>query len=308
MSDTKVDATEQDEPPIKPHGGAMWPYGAVLVSWIVAAGVAWAGSQGGALLGSWPLMMVCIGIAFAVQWIVFVPSWFGHTEHYFDITGSVTYLGVTLLAYWFGPQDLRATLITAFIVIWAVRLGTFLFNRVRADGRDRRFDKMKYDFSQFFMTWNLQGLWVSFTLASALAALTTADPKPLGLIGLAGIALWMIGFALEVIADGQKTRFKRDPAMAGEFIRSGLWAWSRHPNYFGEIVLWVGIALMAYPVLAGWQLATLISPVFVILLLTKISGERMLEARSDRRWGSDPEYQAYRSNTSVLVPLPPKSR
>ena len=114
------------------------------------------------------------------------------------------------------------------------------------------------------------------------------------------------GFAIEVVADEQKRRFRRQPDNAGRFIDSGLWAWSQHPNYFGEIVLWCGIAVAAFPVLQGWQYATLVSPVFIWLLLTRISGVRMLDAAAARRWQDDPGYAAYRARTPVLIPRPPR--
>ena len=123
---------------------------------------------------------------------------------------------------------------------------------------------------------------------------------------MAGLALWVGGFLFEVVADRQKSAFRAKPENAQRFIRDGLWAWSRHPNYFGEIVLWCGIALMALPVLQGWQYATLISPLFVVLLLTKISGVRMLEARGRKQWGDDPDYQAYVRSTPMLLPRPPR--
>ena len=112
----------------------------------------------------------------------------------------------------------------------------------------------------------------------------------------------------EVVADTQKSAFKADPANAGRFITTGLWSWSRHPNYFGEITLWTGMAVLALPVLSGWNWVALISPVFVFVLLTRISGIPMLEHRARKRWGDDPAFQAYTANTSVLVPLPPKKR
>jgi steroid 5-alpha reductase family enzyme len=115
-----------------------------------------------------------------------------------------------------------------------------------------------------------------------------------------------VGFLFEAVADDQKRRFRANPANEGRFIASGLWAWSRHPNYFGEITLWFGIALVALPALSGWQYATLISPVFVYLLLTRISGIPLLEARAKKRWGDEPAFQAYRARTPVLFPRPPK--
>jgi steroid 5-alpha reductase family enzyme len=109
------------------------------------------------------------------------------------------------------------------------------------------------------------------------------------------------------VSDAQKNRFRADPANRGKFIQTGLWAWSRHPNYFGEIVLWIGVAIIALPVLRGWQYLTLISPVFVTLLLTRVSGVPMLERRADEKWGGQEDYEAYKARTPVLIPRPPSS-
>jgi steroid 5-alpha reductase family enzyme len=129
----------------------------------------------------------------------------------------------------------------------------------------------------------------------------------LDVFALVGFVVWLIGIGIEALADQQKSAFRADPANKGKFIQSGLWAWSRHPNYFGEIVLWVGVAIIAFPVLSGWQLVTLVSPLFVILLLTRVSGIPMLEKRADERWGGQPDYEAYKERTPVLVMRPPRS-
>jgi len=119
-----------------------------------------------------------------------------------------------------------------------------------------------------------------------------------------GFLVWVFGFAFEVTADTQKSRFRADPNNKGKFIHTGLWAWTRHPNYFGEIVLWVGVAIIALPVLRGWQWVTLISPVFVALLITRISGVPLLEKQADERWGGQEDYEAYKERTPVLIPRP----
>jgi steroid 5-alpha reductase family enzyme len=145
------------------------------------------------------------------------------------------------------------------------------------------------------------------TAAAALAVITGGEREPLGAIGIAGIVVWAAGMLIEIIADRQKSAFKADPVNAGKFINTGLWAWSRHPNYFGEILLWTGMAIVAVPVLQGWQWATLISPVFVAFLLIKVSGIPLLEAKADKLWGGNEDYAAYKRNTPVLMLKPPSS-
>jgi steroid 5-alpha reductase family enzyme len=200
--------------------------------------------------------------------------------------------------------DGRSILLLLLVVIWAVRLGSFLFQRIHKAGKDARFDEIKPSFIRFLNTWTLQGLWVTFTLAAALAAITTTTRKELGLFALIGFLIWVFGFAIEVVADIQKSRFRANPENKGKFIHTGLWARSRHPNYFGEIVVWIGVAIIALPILRGWQWVTLISPVFVTLLLTRISGVPILEKKADKRWGGQEDYEAYKKRTPVLIPRP----
>lgn len=281
----------------------------VVIVILLGLGIAWAGSQGGALVGGVPIFALAVGLAFAIQWLAFVPAYRLQSESFFDLTGSITYISVMAIAVLLSPVvDGRSILLLALVLIWAARLGTFLFRRIRKAGKDTRFDEIKPSFFRFLLTWTLQGLWVSFTLAAALAASTTALRKELGWFAALGVLVWIFGFALEVVADAQKSRFRADPTNKGKFIHTGLWAWSRHPNYFGEIVLWVGVAIIALPVLRGWQWVTLISPVFVTLLLTRISGLPMLEKRADEKWGGQEEYEAYKERTPVLIPRSPFSR
>lgn len=275
----------------------------IIVS--IAAAVAWAGSQGGAISGGVPVFALCAAIAFGLNWLVFVHAYAAQTERFFDLTGSVTYVALVTVALALTDEARpRAWLIAAMVVVWAGRLGSFLFARIRRDGSDTRFDALKPSFARFWMTWTLQGLWVLLTLACGLAAMTSNTPEPLGRFELVGGLVWAAGLTIEVIADGQKSRFRREERNRDRFIQHGLWAWSRHPNYFGEIVLWIGVAVVAWPALSGLQYATLISPLFVYLLLTRVSGVPILEARGKKKWGSDPEYRAYLERTPVLFPRP----
>jgi steroid 5-alpha reductase family enzyme len=281
---------------------------AILAVLAVGAAIAWAGSRGGATVLGLPLFALCALLSFAINWAAFLPAWSAQTERYYDLTGTLTYLTLVACALVLGGEpDARALLLGGLVCVWALRLGSFLFARIRREGSDRRFDALKPDFARFLLAWTLQGLWVFLTVSCALAAMTSLAKVPLGRWAALGAAVWLAGFAFEVVADRQKSRFRADPRHRDRFITSGLWAWSRHPNYFGEITLWVGVALVAAPALSGWQLATLVSPVFVFLLLTRVSGIPLLEARAQQKWGHDPEYRAYRARTPVLFPRPPVS-
>lgn len=279
----------------------------------IAGAVAWLGGQGSANAFGWPLFGLCAALSFGINWLVFIPAYLYQTERYFDLTGSLTFLGLVAFSLWFGPADARSLLLGALVAVWAMRLGPFLFLRIRAEGGDGRFDRIKPDFSRFLLTWTLQGLWVFLTLSCALAAMTAnrapeaASPDLFDLLTALGLGVWILGFAIEVVADAQKRRFRRDPANRGGFITTGLWAWSQHPNYFGEITLWSGIALIAVAALSGGSWVTLISPVFVFVLLTRISGIPLLDAKAKRQWHGDPAHAAYLARTPSLVPRPPRS-
>ena len=270
---------------------------------VIAVLFALAGSQGGGTFAGFPLFALCVALAFLIQWLVFIHAWTRQTERYFDLTGSLTYISVISLAFFLGPRpDARSVLLWVMVIVWAARLGTYLYTRIGKAGKDARFDDIKPSFARFLNVWTIQGMWVSFTVGAALAGITTGARKDLDLFAILGAALWAVGFAIEVAADLQKSRFNADPANRGRFIQTGLWARSRHPNYFGEILLWVGVAVAAFPVLHGWQLVTLISPFFVALLLIRVSGIPLLERRADAKWGGQADYEEYKKRTPVLIP------
>lgn len=284
----------------------------IVICLLAAAGITVAGSQGGAVVNisgyNISVLAVCAALSFAINWLIFLPSWLAQTEHFFDLTGSLCFITLALMALNLSPdQDMRAILLTLMLCIWAARLGSFLFLRIRADGSDGRFDTIKPVFTRFLVTWSVQALWVFVTSTAALTAITSVNRQPMETLAYMGLALWVVGFLIEIIADRQKRNFRSNPANKGQFIHTGLWAWSRHPNYFGEILLWFGVAMVAAPVLTGWQLLALVSPLFVVLLLTRVSGIPLLEARSDKRWGDDACYQRYKHNTPVLLPRPPRA-
>lgn len=271
----------------------------IIIGILVAA----AGSQGGSTVGGIPVFALSVALAFLIQWVVFIPAFLKQTEKFFDLTGSITYISVISIAALLSENlDARSILLWALVVIWAGRLGTFLFGRIRKAGKDDRFDDIKPSFIRFLNVWTIQGLWVTFTMAAALVAITSTNHKMLDIFAYVGFLIWLLGFSIEVVADSQKSRFNANPENKGKFIQTGLWSRSRHPNYFGEILLWVGVAVISLPVLQGWQWIALISPVFVTLLLTRISGIPLLEKKADQKWGGQQDYETYKKNTPLLIP------
>ena len=252
------------------------------------------------------LVFNAVFLAFAIQWIAFIPAYIFQTEKFYDLTGSLTYLlviwySLTLSSDQFTNLNGANIVIVLLISLWAIRLGSFLFMRIHHDGEDKRFRSIKPSASQFFMTWTLQGLWVSLCSMCALTAISSNIGIVTNAFFYIGLALFILGFAIEVMADMEKSAFKANQENKDKFITTGLWARSRHPNYFGEIVLWTGIAVMSFSSLEGLQYLTLISPIFTYLLLVYVSGVRMLEARGDLKWGDDPAYQEYKKRTPVLI-------
>ena len=254
-----------------------------------------------ALLTDLPLVKNLVILIFCIQWISFFPAYIFQTEKFYDLTGSITYLSIVLsTVYITGSQNIADYIIVGCVAIWALRLGSFLFMRIHKSGEDRRFRSIKPNFTRFLMTWTLQGMWVSMCLLCVLTALSSYNGIILNYIFFVGLFIFISGFFIEVIADHQKTIFRKDEKNKDKFISTGLWAYSRHPNYFGEIMLWFGISVMSFSSLSGLQYLTLISPIFVYILLVYISGVRILEEQGLKKWGSLESYNEYIKNTPSL--------
>jgi steroid 5-alpha reductase family enzyme len=237
-------------------------------------------------------------LAFIIQWVCFIPAYLLQTEKFYDLTGSITYISVVLFTLFKSNSfNLTTIIISGCVIIWAIRLGSFLFLRIKKDGEDKRFRSIKPSFTQFFMTWTRQGTWVSMCLLCVLTAISSNSGIVFNYFFYIGLSLFFIGFILEIASDMQKTNFRKIESNRDKFITTGLWAYSRHPNYLGELILWIGIAVMSYSSLSGMSYLTLISPLFIYVLLVYISGVRMLEERGEKKWGHLPEYKSYIENT-----------
>lgn len=243
-------------------------------------------------------------LVYIIQWVAFIPAYMFQTEKFFDLTGSITYSSVFIYCIYLttsGDLNWGSLVISILVILWAGRLGTFLFTRIAKDGEDKRFRTIKPDIAQFFMTWTLQGMWVSLCSLCAITGIASETGIIVNNIFYIGLVMFIGGFAIEIVADQQKTAFRAIPENRNKYITSGLWSRSRHPNYFGEITLWTGVAVMSFSSLSGIEYLTLISPIFTYLLLVKISGVRMLEGRGQKTWGNDEDYIAYMKNTPMVM-------
>ena len=247
------------------------------------------------------LVKKAVVIAYLIQWILFVPAYLFQTEKFYDLAGSITYISIISFVFYKSSEfNLGSLILSLLIIIWAVRLGSFLFFRIKEAGEDKRFRDIKPSPTRFFMTWTLQGAWVSICSACAITAISTTKGIIMNELFIIGVITFIIGFLIEVVADNQKTKFRSIPDNKDKFITSGLWSYSRHPNYFGEIFLWLGVAIMSFSSLKEWQLITLISPIFTYILLVYVSGVRLLEARGKQKWGHLDSYKEYLNNTPTI--------
>ena len=284
-------------------------YISVIIAFFIGALIAIGGSQNGAQYHGYPILFICLMISFVLHWIAFIPAYLARTEKFYDIAGTVAYLSVLATASYLtmissnNNLQLRSIIAIILVLIWALRLGIFLFVRVLKAGEDRRFREVKQNFSKFLVWWSVSALWVFLTAANALTMIINNVSFTDDFYFYFGLSLWLIGFSFEAIADEQKRRFKSDKKNKDAFISTGLWGLSRHPNYFGEILLWVGMAVIALPTLIGWQYVTLISPIFIYFLLTRVSGVNLLEDRANQKWGGTEEYEPYVKKTPVLIPF-----
>ena len=246
---------------------------------------------------------ICLGI----QWLAWIPASLAKSERYYDLTGGLTYVIVVGFTLWAGSQSespsARELIVSLLVVIWALRLSSFLYLRIHRTGKDGRFDRLKTSPIRFLVPWTIQGLWVFLTMIVVIVINSQASSAPqLGIWDAIGLLMWLLGFSIEVIADNQKSAFNANSENQGKWIDSGFWSYSRHPNYLGEIMLWTGIACFGIPCFSGMERLAWISPIFIYLLLTKISGVPILDRRGLEKWGDQPEYHKYREYTPTLLP------
>jgi steroid 5-alpha reductase family enzyme len=246
-------------------------------------------------------------IALAVNGGFFAVAAARRTDVVTDLSYSLTFALLALVLPFTGARDAVQLVASLLVLVWAVRLGAFLFRRILRMKVDHRFDEVRDKPLRFARFWLLQALAVAVIMLPVSYVLDRSEAPGFGGWAVGGIAVWLAGLLIEAIADAQKSAFKTNEVNRGRFIRTGLWRYSRHPNYFGEILVWWGLFLYAVPFLHGAALAVVVGPLFITLLLLFGTGIPPLERSAAAKHGDDPDYRDYRRRTSILVPLPPRS-
>jgi steroid 5-alpha reductase family enzyme len=255
--------------------------------------------------------MTAIALSFAVALGVngafFAVAAARRTDVVTDLSYSLTFAILAVALVFTGARDPVQLVVALLVLVWAIRLGGYLFRRILRMKVDHRFDGMRDAPLRFARFWLLQAITVAVVMLPASYLLDRDHPPAFGAWAAAGAAVWLAGMVIETVADAQKSAFKANDENRGRFIASGLWRYSRHPNYFGEMLVWWGLFLCAVPVLHGAAFAVVAGPLFIMLLLLFVSGIPPLERSADEKYGSDPAYRGYKRRTSILVPLPPRS-
>ncbi|KAF1873202.1 hypothetical protein Lal_00016341 [Lupinus albus] len=245
-------------------------------------------------------------VTICYQFLFFVITALLKFDKVTDFAGSTNFIILAILTLLLkGSWHFRQIVLTLFVVLWGIRLALFLLLRILKWGEDRRFDKMRGKLGKLAVFWTLQAIWV-WAVSSPVTLVNSSDRKPfLQAADIAGWIMWSVGFIIEATSDQQKLHFKQSPENKEKWCNVGLWKYSRHPNYFGELLLWWGIFVASTPVLRGAEWLVIFGPIFITLLLLFISGIPLLEASADKKFGKVDEYRIYKQRTSPLILLPP---
>jgi steroid 5-alpha reductase family enzyme len=214
----------------------------------------------------------------------------------------VTALSAMIFTEGVAPSGL---LVVILVILWGGRLACHIFFRNRGKGEDSRYKKWRQEWGKYavirayFQVFILQGLLI-IIISLPVTAIIMSEQNSLSALDICGICIWFVGFAFETIGDYQLMKYKRDPANKGKIMTQGLWKYTRHPNYFGEVALWWGVYFIALSVPWGW--ATILGPVTITYLILKVSGIPLLE----EKYKDNPEFLKYKKRTSAFFPLPPR--
>lgn len=253
------------------------------------------------------LLVETLILSLSLQTIFFVFAAMFKTDKLTDLSYGLTFifLGIFALSLPSSPAFSQYLLFT-LVFLWAARLSVYLFIRILKTKKDKRFDGVREKPLKFARFWFLQALSVWIIMLPAIVVFASKEDRFSLPFLAAGTGIWLLGFVVETISDFQKYTYKNKGGKG--FVSSGLWKYSQHPNYFGEITLWWGIFIFAFPFLSGIWYLTIIGPIYITLLICFVSGIPPLRKSYQARFGKDKKYQRYIKSTSLLIPLPVKKR
>lgn len=236
--------------------------------------------------------------AFSIVFNLFIyaVAYFLQTDKITDLSYSLTFASMTLVGYFYLGHDGLDLLICLLILVWALRLGTFLFVRIHKMGRDDRFDQIRINPVSFFGFWVMQGLTCAVLCIPVFVIYLSEGG--LSFYPYIGIAISLFGLVFETVADQQKFSFKQK--FPNQFIQTGLWKHLRHPNYTGELLFWIGVFIISLP--TAWWYLSILSPLWIAMILTKFSGIPPLEKKWKSRLENDEKFQAYWERSWSLFP------
>jgi steroid 5-alpha reductase family enzyme len=251
-------------------------------------------------------LVAAAGAVFVYMTVVFLIAILAKDNSIVDVGWGPGFILVAVVTFFLRPGfEARHVLITVLVLIWGLRLATHIFLRNWGRGEDFRYAKWRKDWGRwfiprsFFQVFMLQGIFM-LLISSPTILVNRSRERGLTMLDALGGLVWLTGFLFEAVGDYQLKRFKQKPESRGKIMAAGLWKYTRHPNYFGEAVLWWGIWLVALSVDSGW--AAIISPLTISFLLLKVSGVAMLE----KRYAGNEEFAAYARRTSSFFPWLPK--
>ncbi len=245
-------------------------------------------------------------IALALNGAFFAVAAARKTDVVTDLSYSLTFALLAVALPFTGAGAAVQWVASLLVLIWAIRLGTYLFRRILRMKVDHRFDEMRDKPLRFARFWLLQAISVAVIMLPVSYLLDRDTAPDFGAWAVVGAAVWLAGLVIEAVADAQKSAFRGKEENGDRFVDGGLWRYSRHPIYFGEILVWGGLFLYAVPFLLGAAFVVVLGPVFITVLLLFVSGIPLLERSADEKYGDDPAYRDYKRRTSILVPLPPR--
>ena len=251
-------------------------------------------------------ILLSLAVSLVVNAAFFAVAAIRKTDVVTDLSYSLSFAVLAIALPSLGAREPVQLAASFLVLIWAVRLGGYLLTRILRIKVDHRFDEMREKPLRFARFWLLQAISVAVIMMPVSYLLGREGAPGFGFWAIAGAAIWLVGLAIEAAADAQKSAFKARDENRERFITSGLWRYSRHPNYFGEMLVWWGLFVFAVPFLDGAAFAVVIGPVFITLLLLFVSGIPLLERSAEAKYGDDPAYREYKRRTSILVPLQPR--